>query len=162
MERHEGRVNYIHKRFKRKIQTIKFNFQVSRRAIAFLDAMLYKDENSNIQTTLYPKATNQQAFLHAKSEYSRYLKSSIAYSEALRLKTICSTSTEFDKNCAAIKQKFLDRQYKEKVLDEQIKKADRTERKGLFTCKEKNNNKNRILLSVTYNRLLLYETKNCE
>ena len=162
MERHEGRVNYIHKRFKRKIQTIKFNSQVSRRAIAFLDAMLYKDENSNIQTTLYPKATNQQAFLHAKSEYSRYLKSSIGYSEALRLKTICSTSTEFDKNCAAIKQKFLDRQYKEKVLDEQIKKADRTERKGLFTCKEKNNNKNRILLSVTYNRLLLYETKNCE
>ena len=162
MERHEGRVNYIHKRFKRKIQTIKFNSQVSRRAIAFLDAMLYKDENSNIQTTLYPKATNQQAFLHAKSEYSRYLKSSIGYSEALRLKTICSTSTEFDKNCAAIKQKFLDRQYKEEVLDEQIKKVDRTERKGLFTCKEKNNNKNRILLSVTYNRLLLYKTKNCE
>ena len=145
-----------------KYKTIKFNFQVSRRAIAFLDAMLYKDENNNIQTTLYRKPTDQQAFLHAKSEHPRSLKSSIPYSQALRLKTICSTSTEFDKNCAAIKQKFLDRQYKEEVLDEQIKKVDRTERKGLFTCKEKNNNKNRILLSVTYNRLLLYKTKNCE
>ena len=144
-----------------KYKTIKFNFQVSRRAIAFLDAMLYKDENNNIQTTLYRKPTDQQAFLHAKSEHPRSLKSSIPYSQALRLKTICSTSTEFDKNCAAIKQKFLDRQYKEEVLDEQIKKVDRTERKGLFTCKEKNN-KNRILLSVTYNRLLLYKTKNCE
>ena len=145
-----------------KYKTIKFNFHVSRRAIAFLDAMLYKDENNNIQTTLYRKPTDQQAFLHAKSEHPRSLKSSIPYSQALRLKTICSTSTEFDKNCAAIKQKFLDRQYKEEVLDEQIKKVDRTERKGLFTCKEKNNNKNRILLSVTYNRLLLYKTKNCE
>ena len=145
-----------------KYKTIKFNFQVSRRAIAFLDAMLYKDENNNIQTTLYRKPTDQQAFLQAKSEHRRSLKSSISYSQALRLKTICSTSTEFDKNCAAIKQKFLDRQYKEEVLDEQIKKVDRTERKGLFTCKEKNNNKNRILLSVTYNRLLLYKTKNCE
>ena len=144
-----------------KYKTIKFNFQVSRRAIAFLDAMLYKDENNNIQTTLYRKPTDQQAFLQAKSEHRRSLKSSISYSQALRLKTICSTSTEFDKNCAAIKQKFLDRQYKEEVLDEQIKKVDRTERKGLFTCKEKNN-KNRILLSVTYNRLLLYKTKNCE
>ena len=144
-----------------KYKTIKFNFQVSRRVIAFLDAMLYKDENNNIQTTLYRKPTDQQAFLHAKSEHPRSLKSSIPYSQALRLKTICSTSTEFDKNCAAIKQKFLDRQYKEEVLDEQIKKVDRTERKGLFTCKEKNN-KNRILLSVTYNRLLLYKTKNCE
>ena len=149
------------KNLNEKYKTIKFNFQVSRRVIAFLDAMLYKDENNNIQTTLYRKPTDQQAFLQAKSEHRRSLKSSISYSQALRLKTICSTSTEFDKNCAAIKQKFLDRQYKEEVLDEQIKKVDRTERKGLFTCKEKNN-KNRILLSVTYNRLLLYKTKNCE
>ena len=69
-------------------------------------------------------------------------------------KTICSTRTEFDKNCAIIKQKFLDRQYKEEVLDEQIKKVDRIERKELFTCKEKMNNKNRIPLSITYNRTL--------
>ena len=71
----------------------------------------------------------------------------------MRLKTICSTSTEFDKNCAIIKQKFLDRQYKEQVLDEQIKKVDRTERKELFICKEKHN-KIRIPLSITYNRTL--------
>ena len=96
---------------------------------AFLDAMLYKDENNNIQTTLYRKPTYQQVFLHAKSEHPRSLKNSIPYSQALRLKTICSKSTEFDKNCAIIKQKFLDRQYKEEVLDEQIKKVDRIERK---------------------------------
>ena len=42
-----------------------------------------------------------------------FAKNSIPYSQALRLKAICSTSTEFDKNCAIIKQKFLDRQYKE-------------------------------------------------
>ena len=87
--------------------------------------------------------------MQAKSEHPRSLKGSI-----LRLKAICSTTTEFDKNCAIIKQKFLDRQYKEEVLDEQIKKADRIERKELFTCKEKNNNKNRIPLSITYNRTL--------
>ena len=72
----------------------------------------------------------------------------------MRLTTICSTSTEFDKNCAIIKLKILDRQYKEEVLDEQIKKADRIERKELFTCKEKNDNKNRIPLSITYSRTL--------
>ena len=84
--------------------------------------MLYKDENSNIQKTLYCKRTDQQAFLHAKSEHPRYLKSSIPYSQALRLKAIFSTTTEFDKNCAIIKQKFLDRQGKKEALDEQIKK----------------------------------------
>ena len=50
-----------------------------------------------------------------------------------------------------MKQKFLHWQYEE-VLDEQIKKDDRIERKELFTCKEKKNNKNRIPLSITYNR----------
>ena len=85
--------------------------------------MLYKDENNNIPLTLYHKPTDQQAFLHAKSEHPRSLKSSIPYSQALRLKTIFSTATEFDKNCDIIKQKFLDRQYKEEVLDEQINKS---------------------------------------
>ena len=99
--------------------------------------MLYKDENNNIQTTLYRKPTDQQAFLHAKSGHPRPLKNRIPYSQALRLKTICSTTTEFDKNCAIIKQKFIDRQCKEEVLHEQIKKVDRIERQELFTSKEK-------------------------
>ena len=55
---------------------IKFHFQISPRKIAFLDAILYKDENSNIQTTLYCKPTDQQAFLHTKSEHPRSIKSS--------------------------------------------------------------------------------------
>ena len=71
----------------------------------------------------------------------------------MRLKIICPTITEYDETCAIIKQKFLNQQYKEEVLDEQIKKVDRIKRKDLFTCKEKNN-KNRIPLSITYNRTL--------
>ena len=81
------------KELNEKHKTIKFDFQISPRKVAFLDAMLYKDENNNIQTTLYRKPTDQQAFLHAKSEHPRSLKNIIPYSQALRLKTICSTST---------------------------------------------------------------------
>ena len=81
-----------------KNKTIKCDFHVSPRKIAFLDAMVYKDENNNTQTTSYCKPTDQQEFLHTKSEHLRSLKSSIPYSQALRLKTICSTSTEFDMN----------------------------------------------------------------
>ena len=76
-----------------KLKTIKFEFQVSPRKMAFRDAILYKDEKNNIQTTLHRKPKSQQAFLNAKSEHPRSLKGSIPYSQALRLKTICSTST---------------------------------------------------------------------
>ena len=70
--------------------------------------MLYKDENNNIQTNLYREPTDEKAFLLANSEHPRSLKNS----QALRLKLICSASTEYGKNCAIIKQKFLDIQYK--------------------------------------------------
>ena len=59
----------------------------------------------------------------------------VTNSQVFRLKTIYSITTEFNKNCAVIKQKFLNRQYKEEVLDEQIEKVDRTERKELFKVK---------------------------
>ena len=120
--------------------------------------MQYKDENNNIQTTLYHKPTDENAFLHANSEHVRSLNNSILCIQALILKTICSTTTEYDKNCASTKQKFLERQCKEEVLHEQIKKVDKIERKELFTNKE-NSNKNRIPLSITYNRTLSVVSK---
>ena len=135
----------------KKYKTIKFDLQIWPRKIIFIDVIAYKDENNNIQTTLYGKPTDQQALFHTKSDHPRSLKNSIPYSQALRLKTICSTTTEFDKNFAIIRHKFLGRQYKEKVLDEEIKKIDTIERKELFKNKEKNN-KNRIPQS--YNRAL--------
>ena len=47
-----------------KNNTIKFDFQISPRKIAFLDTMLYKDENNNIQTTLYRKPTiNKHSYM---------------------------------------------------------------------------------------------------
>ena len=113
--------------------------------------MLYKDENNNIQTTSYRKPTDQQAFLHAKSEHPRSLKNSIPYSQALRLKTVCSTSTEFDKNCAIIKQKFLDRQYKEEVLDEQIKKVDRLKEKNYSHVKKKQQKQDSTINNIQQN-----------
>ena len=46
------------KELNEKHKNIKFDFPVSPRKIAFLDTMLYKDENNNIQTTLYHKSTD--------------------------------------------------------------------------------------------------------
>ena len=87
------------KELNEKDKTIKFDFQILPRKISFFDAMLSKDENNNIQTTSYCKPTDQQTFLQTKSEHTRTLNSSIPYSQVLRLKTICSTTTGFDKNC---------------------------------------------------------------
>ena len=54
------------KELNEKHKTIKF--QISPRKIAFLGAMLYKDENNNIQTTSYQKPTDQQVKSSVKTK----------------------------------------------------------------------------------------------
>ena len=41
----------------------------SKDKIEFLDTLIYKDKNNNIQTTLYKKPTDHQNYLHAKSAH---------------------------------------------------------------------------------------------
>ena len=60
-----------------KNKSFTFIFQISPRKIVFLDTMLYKKDNNNIQTTLFRKPIDKQAFLHAKLEHPIYLKNSV-------------------------------------------------------------------------------------
>ena len=64
-----------------KYQTIRYEFNISTLKMEFLDVLLYKDQNHNIQTTLYKKLNDHQSYLHAKSEHPKSLKNSIAYSQ---------------------------------------------------------------------------------
>ena len=100
-------VRYIDKIFmiwkctKAELISILSIWSISTRKITYLDLMLHKDEN-NIQRTLYCKPTDEQVFVHAKSKHPRSLKNSIPHSHVLRLKIICWTTAEYDKNCASI------------------------------------------------------------
>ena len=81
-----------------KHKTIKFEHNISNNSISFLDTLIYKDKNNNLQTTLYRKPTDQWVhictYLCAHSDHSKSLKRSIPYSQVLRIKTICSTLTK--------------------------------------------------------------------
>lgn len=134
---------------------IKFDYEFSTKKIPFLDTMVYIDTNNKLQTTLYRKPTDQQAYLHAKSEHPKSLKNSIAYSQTLRIKTICSTENEYQKHCTILKEKLIEREYKEKTLKKQIEKVNQINRKELLQTNNKHSEKtNMIPLVLTYNRTL--------
>ena len=105
--RYKSRLNDIQKRTKWKTQ----NYQTGLSNFTKKNCVFWrtdiKDEN-NIQTTLYRKPSDQQAFLYVISEHLRSLNSSIP-------------CTEFGKQSVIIKQKFLHGHYEEELLDEQIK-----------------------------------------
>ena len=120
-----------------KHERIKFEHNISHSKISFLDALIYKDKKITLQTTLYQKPTDQQSYLQANSDHPKSLKRSIPYSQVLRIKTICSTLTEYKKHCAIPKPNFIERGYEENILKDKIDKVENIDRKDLLSKKEK-------------------------
>ena len=119
----------------------------------FLNTLIYKDKNNNIQTTLYKKPTDCQNYIHSKSTHPFSLKNSIAYSQALRLKRICSTTGEYEKHTENLKKQLIKKGYPETMVNEEIQKATNQDRTGLLN-KEKTETGNHLTLCVTYNKTL--------
>ena len=133
--------------------TIKFDAKYTTDSIEFLDARICKSTDGKLQTTLYTKPTVRQSYLHSKSYHPSSCKRSIAYSQALRIKRICSDDTEFKNHTDKPTEKLTQRGYEQKTIQQQIKKAELIERKDLLYTKTKTP-KNHTILAVTYNKSL--------
>ena len=133
--------------------SIKFEMKHSKDKIEFLNTLIYKDKNNNIQTNLYKKPTDRQNYIHSKSAHPFSLKKSIAYSQALRLKRICSTTGEYEKHTENLKKQQIKKGYPETMVNEEIQKATNQDRTGLLN-KEKTETGNHLTLCATYNKTL--------
>ena len=135
-----------------KHDSIKFDYETSTKSIAFLDTLIYIDEKRYLQTTLYTKPTDTHNCLHSKSSHPRHLKDSLPYSQALRLRRICSQNNEIDIPCEKLKQQFVKRGYNLEEVQNQINKAVTLKREDtLKLTKHDKNNTNRYpsLLHLT-------------
>ena len=84
----------------KKHHSIKFDLKFSKEKNEFLDTLVYKDHNNWLQTVLYKKSTDRQN-LHILS-----LKKNIPYSQALRIKRVCSTFDEYKKHSNDLVKRF--------------------------------------------------------
>jgi len=76
---------------------IKFTTEKSYNQIAFLDSLV-KIQGNKISTTLYTKPTDSHNYLVYDSAHPKKCKDSIPYSQFLRVRKICTTNDNFDKN----------------------------------------------------------------
>ena len=109
--------------------TIKFDAKYSTSSIEFLDTKVYKFTDGKLHTTLYTKPTDRQSYLRNKSYHPTSCKRSIAYSQALRIKRICSEPSEFEKHTTTLSKKLVDRGYDQRMINHQINKARQSDRK---------------------------------
>ena len=81
------------------------------------------------------------------------LKKSIPSSQILGIKRICSTNSEFERNCKVLHEQFTKRGYDSSLIETKTKKTKLLDRKDLLT--PKTTQKAQVLpLTVTYNRIL--------
>ena len=71
-------------------------------------------------TDLYFKETDRHQYLHYQYFHPDHMKSSIVYSQALRLKRNCTFEIDFNRHLVNMKDWFLARGYPEKLVKEQI------------------------------------------
>ena len=135
-----------------KHKTVKFEHNIPHSRISFLDTSIYTDKN----TTENPLISNPSS-MHIQTIQS-HLWEAYLISQALRIKTICSTLTGYQKHCAILKQNFIERGYEENILNDEIDEGDNIDRKDLLSKKQKNI-KDRISCLITYNRKLSMKRK---
>ena len=132
---------------------MKFDFKFSKENIEFLDTLVYIDRKNRLQTTLYKKPTDCQNYLHAKSTHPFKLRKSTPYSQALRIKRICSTFEEYRKISQDLIKRFVEKGYNELTIRKQIERVDHLDRSLLLKhCKPKR--KDTVSFSLTYNPIL--------
>ena len=57
--------------------SIKFEMKYSKDKTEFLDTLIYKDKNNNIQTTIYKKPADRQNYIHSKPAHPFSLKKAL-------------------------------------------------------------------------------------
>ena len=103
-------------------ETIKFTAEISDTSINFLDVTITKDKG-NLITDLYTKPTDSHLYLHYSSFHPSHQKESLPYSQALRLRWICSTDSLYKTASQNMLQNFIHRGYPIQLVRSAIEKA---------------------------------------
>ena len=111
------------------------------------------DKNNQLLTKLYRKPTDRQNYLHRTSHHPEKLKTNIPFSQALRLRRICSRGAEFDSSGYALKAAFVKRGYSDSEVKEQVNRAKAIIREDTLHSKEKKESFG-IPFVTTFNRTL--------
>jgi hypothetical protein len=133
--------------------TIKFDAKYSFESIDFLDTHTYKSIDGKLLTTLYTKPTDRQSYLHSKSYHPSSCKRSVAYSQALRIRNICTEDSEYFKHTGNLLNKLEERGHNKTSVQDQINKVYQIPRKDLLSKKQKTSEHTNPLI-VTYNKNL--------
>ena len=119
--------------------------------INFLDVTITKDKEGNLITDLYTKPTDSHLYLHYSSFHPRHQEESLPYSQALRLRRICSTDSLYKTTSQNMLQNFIHRGYPIQLVRSAIEKALSKNQDELLQPKDSATSQKTILPFITTN-----------
>ena len=116
---------------------IKFTCEISEMHISFLDTAVHLSEDGYLRTDLYTKPTDAHSYLRYESSHPSHCKSSLPYSQFLRLRRICSRMDDFEGHSLEMYQHFQNRGYPDSILQQAYLKACQKDRDDLLVSRIK-------------------------
>ena len=118
----EKELDHFLKRLNNFHPNLKFTHERSGEQINFLDVTVRVNHGEFI-TNLYCKPTDGHQYLHFESCHPSHTKSSIIFSQALRMRRICSKKSDLVANIGKLKDWFKERGYPEDMVNKETKRA---------------------------------------
>ena len=131
--------------------TIKFTYEISQKSVHFLDTTIRLHPDNTLSSSLYIKPTDNFQYLHMDSCHPFHCKRSIPYSQAIRIRRICSNASDATHHLRKLFTRFLKRGYNKETLLTQFNRAISLPRDILLQPKSKSKpTNNRVPLVVTF------------
>ena len=129
--------------------TINFTTEWSYKSVSFLEVKITLNEEGRLITDLYTKPTDTHQYLHRQSCHPRHCKTTVAYSQALRLRRICSQDEDYLRRIEELKSHLVSRGHDRMEIQRQIDRANEITRDEALETSERKTT-DRIPLVVTY------------
>lgn len=134
--------------------SIRLTFVLGDPDLAALDVKLRILPDGGIHTSLYRKPTDGHQFVHWRSAHPRHLKSSLPYSQLLRIRRICSSESDFRSEALHLLDRFRTRGYPEEILTDAFTKACASNRLDLLAPKPTSQAEDSVTLVTDYHPIL--------
>ena len=133
--------------------TIKFTVNQSREEVQFLDVrVMLKD--GKVVTSVYSKPTDSHLYLSQQSNHPRHIINNIPISHFLRLRRICSDTSDFMDQCNRYMEYFENRGYDKKKLIRSAKEISQKSREEILGNQVKNKENDRVVFACDWHPTL--------
>ena len=128
---------------------------VSENSVPFLDVRVILQEGK-LHSDLYIKPTDKFQYLDFNSCHPYHQKANLPYALALRIRRICSNTTDFKDHCDKLTMRLRSRGYKMGLIKDGIRKASNITRAEALSPSnnEQETKQDRVIFSTTYNPML--------